>query len=98
MVVGLRNRNIIILIHKNMSKEKVIKEIEAYNQRCYDYAMELEAWAEELGPMLKEWRKEKGYSLRKMAEKLEVSTGFYYDVEQGRRGISDKLLEKLKKL
>lgn len=78
--------------------KEVVKEIEAYNQKCYDYAMELEAWAEELGPILREGRQKKGFTLRAMAKKLDISAPFLSDMELGKRGISENILERLKKL
>ena len=49
-----------------------------------------------IGKQMRELREEKGVSLRTVASKLEFTPAYISDLEHGRRGWSDELLERYK--
>lgn len=78
--------------------KELIAAIEDFHQRAYSHAMDLEEAEEKLGPLLRSQRVFMDLSMRQFGKVLGISATQVFDMETGKRAITESILEKLRKL
>jgi len=85
-----------------MEKNEAIEQrIRAYKLRIEDVRLAKQALADEqieTGYTIRQQREKKGLKLKELAENLNLSSPFLYDVELGRRSTSIKNLEEISRI
>jgi predicted transcriptional regulator len=77
-------------------KQSLIDELHGCQEQLAYYKRYEKALSSHLGQEMKKTRKSKKLKVRDICRDLNISIGFYYDIEQGNRKPSTPLLQKIK--
>jgi predicted transcriptional regulator len=77
---------------------KILEEIDACQKQLAYYKKYEKALSSSLGQEMEKTRKSKKLKVRDICRDLNISIGFYYDIEQGNRKPSSPLLQKIKSI
>lgn len=75
---------------------KLLDELDACQKQLAYYKQYEKILTAALGQEMAKIRKQKKLKVRAICQYLDISIGFYYDIEQGNRKPSNDLLQKIK--